>query len=689
MMKTANPTRDGGSMISEWKQVWGYTVDILDQIAELGRINKTERPPLDKSIYFKMFQCGAANYRVGAIPPSADEILIGNIDRTRGVKVKALFLLGANEGKFPDIPKPASLLNDDDRINLRASGLNVSKGSSAAAFDAQYKVYKTLTAATQSIYITWPAASPGGKAAKRSHYINRINRLFKCSDIIASADNRGFEYAADAGAGDTEGTNTGGSIYADDTGTAGGLYARDDNFALKTDSAEDALEGLIRENRLCETGDTMLTPEWAAVKDWIISEKAYSGRFNSILPSFSFRESKIRLSEAAARKFAHRDEISVSRLEHYAACPFSYLCAYIINAYPRKEHKIEAPDIGSLAHMAIEKAAGYISGDGAWRALGLSDSREYSGRAIDDLFADGKGGAFTANFRNIYQKDRIKEMAAWGILAMARHLKAGGYKPWKFEMRFSIAEPVKLRGIIDRVDIAEAGENKYVRVVDFKTGHKMLTVNDIVNGISLQLPVYLEAALDAAAAGPDEGAIIPVLPGGLFYLRINQPYYDSKKDGRSGLYENDAGHEDRLLDMMKMDGYAIGDEDVYREIYENDIGNTKTSKIIGRMSVKQNGKYRATVFAPPVEDYGLIRRAAAGRIKQISSGVDKGVFDVSPYRLAGAGPCTYCLYKGACGFDIVDREDAIRLIERKNDRDMLSYLKSLPDEPAVTGIGEA
>ena len=43
-------------------------------------------------------------------------------------------------------------------------------------------------------------------------------------------------------------------------------------------------------------------------------------------------------------------QLSVSRLERFAQCPFSYFAEYGLNAKVRKVHAISAPDVGTLMH---------------------------------------------------------------------------------------------------------------------------------------------------------------------------------------------------------------------------------------------------------------------------------------------------------------------------------------------------
>ena len=80
-----------------------------------------------------------------------------------------------------------------------------------------------------------------------------------------------------------------------------------------------------------------------------------------------------------------------------------------------------------------------------------------------------------------------------------------GYLPEYFELEFGqfnksqkdetqemLVGDVKVRGKIDRVDINKT--SNHFKVLDYKLGGKKPTVKDLLNGISLQLPLYLYAS---------------------------------------------------------------------------------------------------------------------------------------------------------------------------------------------------
>ncbi|MDR3119917.1 MAG: exodeoxyribonuclease V subunit gamma [Clostridiales bacterium] len=707
----AQKTPDERAAASELKQIWGFAADVLDQIVELGyggslgnvgSLGGGDRAPEKRplEVYARMFRSGAMSYRVGAIPPSADEVLVGSTERTRSHAVKALYVLGANDGLFPASPRPTSLLTDADRVALRGLGLSIAKDSVESSFDALFNVYATLTIPTRHLRIFWPLAGRGGKAAKPAPVIRLLQKLFPHNKTIRP-DTEAFSKSL---------------------------------FRWRTGSPESAFQGLV--GALREAADhnprradgfaaelaadlthgpggkafAALSPNWRAVYAFMRRDAQMGGRLRAIAPSLLYRDAGVKFSDAAIRllhpnaaakdgltaedRFASADHlaISVSRLERYAACPFSYLGEYLIAARPRKQFRIEAPDIGVFVHRAIELSARGLSEADGWQSLSPADCAARSEDAVERILSEDADSVFLANKRNSFLLERVKATVAWSLLAIARHVGAGNYRPWRFEMPFldetsgiglADGRRVALRGIVDRVDIARPNGARQgsVRVVDFKTGHRELSMSDIANGLSFQLPVYLDIALraaaeaDAADTADTEDSDGAFLPGGMFYFETRQPFLNLRKEGRGQSSADGASILDELLDLLEMDGFVIGDENTYAETYETGIFDSGKSNVVRGISIKRDGAFAKRVFAPSAEDFFLIRRAVARNIKALCEGLYGGDYRVSPYKKKDRTPCAYCPYRGACGIDLMAPGTAFRAIPQQSNAAVLAALR--------------
>ena len=69
-------------------------------------------------------------------------------------------------------------------------------------------------------------------------------------------------------------------------------------------------------------------------------------------------------------------------------------------------------------------------------------------------------------------------------------------------------------GKIDRIDACEDENAVYVKVTDYKTGRKAFDITAFYHGLQMQLPVYLNAALEIERQKHPEKE---VLPAGIFY----------------------------------------------------------------------------------------------------------------------------------------------------------------------------
>ena len=51
--------------------------------------------------YCELLDAGLEEAKVGVIPPSLDQVVIGDMERTRLKDIRALFFVGVNEGCIP------------------------------------------------------------------------------------------------------------------------------------------------------------------------------------------------------------------------------------------------------------------------------------------------------------------------------------------------------------------------------------------------------------------------------------------------------------------------------------------------------------------------------------------------------------------------------------------------------------
>ena len=129
---------------------------------------------------------------MGKIPTSQDEVIIGDIDRSRSHKVKAVFIIGVNDGVFPTINKNEGFFDDSDREKLKKDGIELAKGTTEKLYDDNFNIYKALTTAEEKLYLSYPSSDAEGKAVRPSVLINKVKKIFtnvkEHSDIITNEE---------------------------------------------------------------------------------------------------------------------------------------------------------------------------------------------------------------------------------------------------------------------------------------------------------------------------------------------------------------------------------------------------------------------------------------------------------------------------------------------------------------------
>ncbi len=90
-------TKEGKlALAKEYKQTYGLVMELFDKIVTLLGEEAVDRKELSD-----ILDSGFAEIKVGIIPPSVDQVLVGDMERTRLKDIKALFFLGVNDGLIP------------------------------------------------------------------------------------------------------------------------------------------------------------------------------------------------------------------------------------------------------------------------------------------------------------------------------------------------------------------------------------------------------------------------------------------------------------------------------------------------------------------------------------------------------------------------------------------------------------
>lgn len=150
-------------LANEYKSSLQTIMDILDEIV---LVFKDDKITIDK--YAQILKVGFKNSSLTKIPGTQDQVIMGDVDRSRSHKVKAIFIIGLNDGEFPSVHKNEGFLNDSDREILKQNGIGLAKGTIDKLYEDNFNIYKAFTTAEERLYLSYSSSNMQGKALRLS-----------------------------------------------------------------------------------------------------------------------------------------------------------------------------------------------------------------------------------------------------------------------------------------------------------------------------------------------------------------------------------------------------------------------------------------------------------------------------------------------------------------------------------------
>ena len=215
---------------------------------------------------------------------------------------------------------------------------------------------------------------------------------------------------------------------------------------------------------------------------------------------------------------------SVSRLEQYRRCPFSYYLQYGLKVKPKEELKIQSFNTGSFMHETIDEFFKYVYENKLNLAeLEEIDIQKIVSKIIDEDLELSKNYIFKATVKYKILVRRLKKIVSKALKYIIQTLiysdfnikgteiafdKNGEYKP--IRLTLENGKNIEITGKIDRIDIAKEDDGNYLRIIDYKSSSKNIDLNEVYAGLQIQLLTYA----DAVCKEED------LIPAGIFYFSL-------------------------------------------------------------------------------------------------------------------------------------------------------------------------
>ncbi len=597
----------------EFGQIYRLVMELLDQVYGLLAEEK-----MSLTEFAEILDAGLGEIEVGIIPQNVDRVVVGDIERTRLNHIKVLLFLGVNDGNIPGSSGKGGLISDLDREFLKDSQWELAPTPRQQMYIQRLYLYMNMTKPSQRLYLSYARISSEGKSRRPSYLVEVVRKLFPLLEVTKLTDETSMKQ----------------------------VYGINDSWDLFAASLRDFASG--------RRGDDKNKLEMLAILGRIYRKEAAQGeKLDQLLEAAFVHYLPHPLSrQVADALYGSMLEYSVSRLERYAACAYAHFLQYGLALREREEYGFEAVDLGNVFHGVLELFAGKLAEQHiSWFDFAEETGRQLLWEALQAYAAEYGDTVLFSSARNEQMIRRIYRILARTVKILQQQLQKGSFVPERFEVAFSgtddldavdIAlseqEKIKLRGRIDRIDTCEDEEHVYVKVVDYKSGTKRFDLAAFYYGLQLQLVVYMNVAMEMTGKSyPDKKPV----PAALLYYHVADPMI---ADG-DGLTPEEINQ--LLLQELRTTG-AVNEREEVIALLDRDF--TARSLVVP-VERKKDGSFSRRSGVMSEADFQTISSYVNHKIRQFGQEIKDGQIVIEPYESKDGQACTYCSFKGICGYD--------------------------------------
>ena len=637
---------------AETGQSWNVICRIFDQIVETVGEERLSGRALRQIV-----EAGLAEMEIGIVPVNPDSVLVGTMQRTRVGRVKALLVLGANEGLLPLQKTDEGLLSEREKAVLDEMDLEFSRTEDMVKQEERLAIYRTLSQPEERLYVSCSRIDETGGELRPSAVFRELENFLQSR------------------------------AESDDSVVLGDLEDGEvTEIAVSPKGAISYLTDAFREY----LEDGKLDEDWLYAGLWYGSHEPEEMERIRRGMEFDNEQNALggQLADALYRGDRRAIEASASRLEKYSGCPFAHFISYGLRPEDLRVFEMGPREIGDIYHECLMKLsrrltapmtgedglpetaaapgsagdAGTVTDpDSRWMKITQEECREEIRRILQEETGTYREGLLASGRNESYRAERIVDICSRAAWAMIGQVRRGRIREMYFEQPFARGaelapirvnageHEVLIKGKIDRMDVLDLPEHEdgletAVRIIDYKTGGDAVDVEQIRSGYKLQLMLYLKAATQKQE----------VKPAGVFLFKIRE--IDADADART-VVPGEAAVEERMEDAYKLEGIVLDDMDMIDSM-DTEIGGA--SKVLPIKYVKKNGSYSGSSggYLFSREEFEELSAQVDQQVERICREISDGNIDIRPKKETKKDmegnyktSCKYCSYKSICMFD--------------------------------------
>ena len=591
---------------NEYESSFKVLIELFDEIVLVFGEEKTN---FDK--YMNILKIGLKNTGLGKIPATQDQVIIGDVSRSRSHKVRAVFIIGINDGEFPSIYKDEGFFNDKDREYLKAQGFDLANGSLENLYEENFNIYKAFTIAEEKLFLSYASSDNEGRTLRPSILITKLKKIYTSlkekSDII---------------------------MQEKEIITANNTF---DNLIEKLNSYQEGEE---------------IEDIWFDVLKYYKNNPLWKGRLLKSLEGIKYTNVPEKIKPEFIKKlYGETLHTTISRLEKYRSCPFSFYLEYGLKLKEKKSLKLQPIDTGSFMHEVIDE----FFEDVADKKISIKElEKEEIEKIVKQIIEEKLNLKANYIFKSIPKfmvlTNRLCRLVTLSIVYIVQGLQTTDfevvgneiefkngkeYKP--IEISTSDGRKVEITGKIDRIDLAKDETGKYIRIIDYKSSAKDINLNEVLAGLQLQLITYLDAVCEEK----------DVIPAGVLYFGLTEPKLDKVKNAKN-ITEEEV--EQKIREHFRMNGLVLAEMNVIN-MMDNNLKDGEKSTTIP-VKLKKDGSMDKTSKVVSRKEFEILQKYVKKTLGDISKEILDGNINIKPYYNVKnkRKPCEYCVYGSICNF---------------------------------------
>lgn len=577
----------------ELRQLWDILMNALDTLHK-----NLDGIGIARTRYAELLRLVLSATSFASPPQTLDAVTVGSADRMRMAAPKAVFVIGANEGILPYMPKTSGLYSDKEREVLLSCGIELPQNNVERLAEERFIAYKALSSPSERLILSYSLSDSGGKALLSSTMVKQLLDMLS-NDVM---------------------------VYA---GKLSPLF-----YCTTLQSTYQQLAQGYRED----------TPERASLVAVLGEREDIRPKLDYLSKAAAMGGHMLHDREAARQLFGDNMVISATKFESYQKCKFLYFCMSGLKIYPQRRMELNPIERGNVIHYCLY---GVLSKTDFADFLSFDKQRlqELTQELLQEYLQAELGGDFAKTKRFEYLYQRLTRAILEIFLQLQKEFSQSEFVPCDFELEIDKGgevEPIELKtaagtrilvkGKIDRVDMLEKNGQRYIRVVDYKSGTRVFQLADVFYGLNMQMLLYLFAIWQNG-----KGKYQDIFPAGVLYMPSKESTVALDRDAE------DAEIEAERLAQYRMNGLLIDDPVALQGMEQEGQG------IFIPVRPDEAGKYKSKPNIIALEQLGKLKRHAEQLLVTMAESLHRGRIEAVPSVGMSYDPCSYCDYSSVCG----------------------------------------